>query len=99
MLTWRRVGVTGVTSCPCKTIRPSSGTSKPAIIRKVVVLPQPLGPSSEKNSPSPIESVTSCDGLDVAEALSDTSTAMPTLPSLGMRKFASNPADPQPRAS
>jgi hypothetical protein len=28
------------------------GCSKPAIIRSVVVLPQPDGPSIEKNSPS-----------------------------------------------
>ena len=33
---------------------PASGCSKPAIIRSVVVLPQPEGPSSEKNSPAPI---------------------------------------------
>ena len=31
--------------------RPSLGCSKPATIRSVVVLPQPDGPSSEKNSP------------------------------------------------
>ena len=32
--------------------RPSVGCSKPATIRSVVVLPQPDGPSSEKNSPA-----------------------------------------------
>ena len=32
---------------------------KPAIIRSVVVLPQPDGPSSETNSPSPNASVAS----------------------------------------
>src|SRR4051794_36455920 len=32
-------------------MRPSSGRSKPAIIRNVVVLPQPDAPSREKNSP------------------------------------------------
>src|SRR2546429_309293 len=31
---------------------PSSGSSKPPIIRSVVVLPQPLGPSREMNSPA-----------------------------------------------
>ena len=30
------------------------GKSNPAIIRSVVVLPQPEGPSRAKNSPSPI---------------------------------------------
>jgi hypothetical protein len=34
---------------------PSVGVSKPAIILRVVVLPQPDGPSIEKNSPDPIE--------------------------------------------
>src|SRR5260370_31021621 len=34
------------------TMRPSSGTSKPAISRNSVVLPQPDGPSSAKNSPA-----------------------------------------------
>src|SRR3954452_628612 len=33
-------------------IRPSSGCSKPAISRSVVVLPEPEGPSSVKNSPA-----------------------------------------------
>src|SRR5439155_496506 len=32
-------------------IRPSSGRSKPAISRRVVVLPEPEGPSIVKNSP------------------------------------------------
>src|ERR1700738_3985874 len=39
-------------------MRPSSGVSKPAIMRKVVVLPQPDGPSSAKNSPASIASST-----------------------------------------
>ncbi|CAB4952560.1 unannotated protein [freshwater metagenome] len=30
---------------------PAVGSSKPAIIRSVVVLPQPEGPSSAKNEP------------------------------------------------
>ena len=32
-------------------MRPSVGSSKPPIIRSVVVLPQPDGPSSAKNEP------------------------------------------------
>src|SRR5256885_10839345 len=35
-------------------MRPSSGRSKPAISRSVVVLPEPDGPSSVKNSPASI---------------------------------------------
>jgi hypothetical protein len=34
---------------------PSVGLSNPAIIRSVVVFPQPEGPSSEKNSPEAME--------------------------------------------
>ncbi len=37
-------------------MRPSSGVSKPASIRSSVVLPQPLGPSSAKNSPAAMSS-------------------------------------------
>src|SRR5437763_3303713 len=36
---------------PSSRILPSLGVSKPATIRKIVVLPQPLGPSSVRNSP------------------------------------------------
>src|SRR5215471_3660146 len=57
MFTGLRFGGTDGTSRPVRTMRPSSGVTKPAIIRSVVVLPQPLGPRSEKNSPSPIASV------------------------------------------
>ena len=41
---------------------PAVGSSKPAIIRIVVVLPQPDGPSSEKNSPSRDRQVDALDG-------------------------------------
>ena len=34
-------------------IAPAVGSSKPAIMRSMVVLPEPDGPSSEKNSPAP----------------------------------------------
>src|ERR1700719_1766909 len=40
-----------VTSVPSSSTFPAVGCSKPAISRKVVVFPQPDGPSSEKNSP------------------------------------------------
>ena len=51
MLTLRLYGGTVATSSPSSRIAPSVGCSKPAISRSVVVLPQPDGPSSEKNSP------------------------------------------------
>src|SRR3954464_6280365 len=54
MLTSRRFGGTPTTFCPCRKTSPSVGSSNPAIIRIVVVLPHPDGPSSEKNSPCPI---------------------------------------------
>src|SRR5215475_9265972 len=52
MLTSRLFGGTFVTSWPCSRITPWVGSSNPAIMRMVVVLPQPDGPSREKNSPS-----------------------------------------------
>src|SRR6202161_805676 len=45
-------------SAPSIRMRPSSGVSKPASIRNRVVLPQPEGPSSAKNSPLAIVSET-----------------------------------------
>src|SRR5262245_7626742 len=51
MLTGRRCGGTGTMSSPPRKMRPSLGVSKPASIRSNVVLPQPDGPSSAKNSP------------------------------------------------
>src|ERR1700691_3520544 len=45
-------------SAPSIRMRPSSGVSKPASIRNRVVLPQPEGPSSAKNSPLAISSET-----------------------------------------
>ena len=50
-------------------MRPLVGRSKPAIMRSVVVLPQPDGPSIVKNSPRRHLQVDAVDGDDVAEAL------------------------------
>src|SRR4051812_9714692 len=47
----RWLGGTGVTSRPSTRMRPEVGVSKPAIMRRTVVLPQPEGPSREMNSP------------------------------------------------
>ena len=52
MFTSRSNGGTRVTSRPASSMSPSSGSSNPAIIRSIVVFPDPDGPSSEKNSPS-----------------------------------------------
>ncbi len=43
---------------PAISMTPSSGASKPEIRRKVVVLPQPLGPRSATVSPAATENVT-----------------------------------------
>ena len=51
VLTLRWCGGTRDTSMPSSMIWPVVGISKPAIILSIVVLPQPDGPSSEKNSP------------------------------------------------
>src|SRR5216683_5312284 len=44
---------------PCTAMRPSSGVSRPAMERKVVVLPQPEGPSMAKNAPGSSAKLTS----------------------------------------
>ena len=55
-LVGRHVGDVGSRRCGSS---PSVGSSKPPIIRSSVVLPQPEGPSREKNSPRRIASETS----------------------------------------
>ena len=55
VLTLRRYGGTFDTSTPSSRTLPDVGSSKPAIILSRVVLPQPDGPSIEKNSPRAIE--------------------------------------------
>ena len=60
MLVGRRLAGTPAIASPAIAIEPSVGWSNPASRRRSVVLPQPDGPSSEKNSPVPIVSETSC---------------------------------------
>ena len=71
MLTSRSNGASRVTSWPWRSTRPSVGSSKPAIIRSVVVLPEPDGPSIEKNSPSRDLEIDAGDRDHVAVALHD----------------------------
>src|SRR4030095_554153 len=54
MPTLRWFGRSRVTSWPLIRIAPELGASKPATMRRVVVLPQPLGPRNEMNSPRSI---------------------------------------------
>ena len=57
------------TSRPSSKTRPSSGRSNPAISLSVVVLPEPEGPSSVKNSPCLDLEVDAVDGDDLAVRL------------------------------
>ena len=71
MLTSRSNGGRAVTSAPPRKTRPAVGSSKPAIIRSTVVLPEPDGPSIEKNSPSRISRSRSSTAVTDAERLRD----------------------------
>src|SRR5438445_9092624 len=52
-------------SSPSIVIRPADGCSKPAIIRSVVVLPQPDGPRNDTNSPFSADRLKSRTATDV----------------------------------
>ena len=75
MFTGRLSGGSRVTSRPRSSIGPLVGRSKPPIIRRVVVLPQPDGPRSEKNSPPPIVERHVVDRPDLAELLREVAQA------------------------
>ena len=60
MLTGRLCAGIRSRSWPSTSMRPDSGVSKPAIERSSVVLPQPDGPSSAKNSLSAMSSEMPC---------------------------------------
>ena len=59
MLTGRLYGLAQVMSSAPMLIRPDVGSSSPATIRRVVVLPQPDGPSRAKKDPRGIVNVRS----------------------------------------
>ena len=71
VLTLRWWGATLDTSTPSSITLPLVGCSKPAIIFSRVVLPQPDGPRSEKNSPRAIREVGPLDRDEVPELLAD----------------------------
>ena len=56
----RKWGGTAVTGLPSMRISPELGLSKPAIMLRTVVLPQPLGPSRVRTSPRRMASSSSC---------------------------------------
>ena len=63
MLVGRAFGGTVDIGWPSISISPAVGSSKPASMRSSVVLPQPDGPSSEKNSPRRMSNETSSTAL------------------------------------
>src|SRR5438105_982973 len=89
MFTGRRFAATCVTSVPPSRTRPLSGVSKPAIMRSDVVLPHPLGPSIEKNSPSRMSNDTSATAEWLPKLLLTLSNAIAMRPGGAIRE--SNP--------
>jgi len=75
----RLFGGRGSTSVPSIMTTPSSGVSKPAMMRSKVVLPQPEGPRREKNSPFLISKLTSLSALKSPNAF-DTRSMLTSLP-------------------
>ena len=67
MLRW--LGFRRVTSLPPMNTEPELGSSKPATIRSIVVLPQPEGPRKETNSPCRTSRLNSCTTTVVPKAL------------------------------
>jgi len=63
-------------SCPCRRISPVVGKSKPAISRRSVVLPQPEGPSSVKNSFSRMATETPSSARASPKALATSMTSI-----------------------
>ena len=59
VLPGRRFGGVATTSTPSMNTWPEEGSSKPPMMRKSVVLPQPDGPRREKNSPFSMVRLTS----------------------------------------
>src|SRR5947209_878181 len=74
------------TSSPSSRMRPEVGNSSPAIIRSVVVLPQPEGPSRQKNSPSSTMKLEFCTATNSPNALCRFSISMHAIAS-SLRKF------------
>src|SRR5271156_5262735 len=86
-----------LTSSSPRKICPEVGSSRPAIMRKVVVLPQPEGPSRQKNSPLPTVNVEPFTAVKSAKALCSWWTRISAM-ALG-REFrdAEEPSGPEQR--
>ena len=64
-------GASSLTRRPPTMMSPEVAVSSPAIIRSVVVLPQPEGPSRQTTSPAPTSRSTASTARQLAEALGD----------------------------
>ena len=76
MLVGRLLAGMPAIDCPAMTTVPSVGSSNPAIRRSSVVLPQPDGPSREKNSPSRMVASTPLSAVTEPKALLTPSISM-----------------------
>src|SRR5260370_26559680 len=68
-------------------IRPEVGSSRPAIIRRVVVLPQPDGPRRQKNSPLATVKLESSTATKSPKALCRFSTRISAMAPASIREF------------
>src|SRR6516165_6707714 len=82
----RAAALRKVTSSPSSSTRPSVGSSSPAIIRSVVVLPQPEGHSIAKKLPSGIVKFEPCTAVNWSKDLRRFSTRISAITLL--RKMA-----------
>src|SRR5450631_421301 len=76
------------TSSPSSRMRPLVGSSRPAIILKVVVLPQPDGPSRQKNEPFAMVKDESLTAVKLPKALCSFSTRISAMALASIRKVA-----------
>src|SRR5204863_5508811 len=93
----RREACLNVTSSPPSRMRPDVGNSRPAIIRSVVVLPQPDGPSRQKKSPSGMVKVDSRTAAKSPNALCSLSTWISAIALL--RELGDDGEEHRPRES
>src|SRR5215470_5075655 len=91
VLTFRLWGGVWATSRPSRRIPPSVGCSNPAIRRRVVVFPQPDGPSSEKNSPPTTSRLMPSTAVTSAKRLTrSTIWTWPPVMNQDLKRFANN---------
>src|SRR5712692_9683871 len=85
-------------STPSRRIAPDEGASNPAIMRSVVVLPHPLGPRKDTNSPRVTSSWTCSTAVVCANFFCRFSISRKVAPAPG-RPFSTRPSPTDPRVS